>query len=431
MRKRRILVKQGRVIDPNSRRDEITDILICEERICKIEKEIKEKEVEVIDARGKIVIPGLVDIHTHLREPGREDEESIKSGAEAGAKGGFTTLCCMANTQPVVDNQEVVRFIYEKAKEARINIYPFGAVSKGLKGEELAEFGELKEAGVIGLSDDGRPISDAKLLRRALEYAQMFSLIISVHSEEERLSERGQMNEGFFSTKLGLEGIPDIAESIAVARDIQIAEFLHLPLHFAHISTRKSVDLIREAKKRGVRITCETAPQYFSLEESLLCGFDTNLKVNPPLRSKEDVEAIKEGLSDGTIDAIASDHAPHSEEEKNLPFDKAPFGSIGLETALAVGITELVEKKVLTLSGLIEKMSLNPARIFNLPAGELDVGKQADLVVVDMDRRWKVKKEDILSRSKNSAFLGRELKGLVMTTICKGEVVYTFNGDNL
>jgi len=438
-----LLIKQGRVIDPQNKIDKIADILIAEGKIAQInpvredgashggvglsngiKTKINRDNCEIIDARNKVVVPGLIDIHCHLREPGREDEETISSGAEAGAKGGFTTLCCMPNTQPVIDNQEVVKFIYAKAKETKINVYPFGAVTEKQEGRKLAEFGELKEAGVIGLSDDGNPLLNSGIMRRALEYARMFDLLISVHSEDIDLSKNGSMNESFLSTVLGLEGIPDIAESIMVARDLQIAEFLNARIHFAHISCQKSVELIREAKKKGIKVTCETMPHYWTLTEECTRSFNPNFKINPPLRTREDVEAIKQGLRDGTIDAIATDHAPHSSEEKELPFDKAPFGTIGLETALAVGISELVEKDILTLSQLIEKMSSEPARIFNLCGGNLSVGSPADLAIVDLDKEWTVKKENFLSRSKNSAFLGRRLKGEVVSTICGGKVVY-------
>lgn len=419
-----LLIKQGRVIDPRNKIDKLADVFISQGKIAEIKNRIERKDCEIIDARNKIVIPGLIDIHCHLREPGREDEETILSGAEAGAKGGWTTLCCMPNTQPVIDNQEVVRFIYAKAEQAKINIYPFGAVTKKQEGKQLAEIGELKKAGVIGLSDDGNPILNSKIMRRALEYAQMFDLLITAHCEDRDLSGSGVMNESFVSTVLGLKGIPNIAESIMVARDIQIAQFSNAKVHFAHISAERSVELIREAKKKGIKITCETMPHYWTLSEECLKGFDPNFKINPPLRSKADIEAIKQGLKDGTIDAIATDHAPHSCEEKELPFDKAPFGTIGLETALSLGITELVNKDILSLSQLIEKMSINPAKIFNLPGGDLSIGSPADLVVVDLNKEWIVKKENFLSKSKNSAFLGRKLKGEVITTICRGKIVY-------
>lgn len=423
-----LLIKQGRVVDPQNKIDKIADVFINQGKIAEIKNKINKDNCAIIDASDKVVIPGLVDIHCHLREPGREDEETILSGAEAGAKGGFTTLCCMPNTQPVVDNQEVVRFIYTKAEQAKINIYPFGAVTKKQEGKELAELGELKKAGVIGLSDDGSAILNSRVMRRALEYARMFNLLITIHSEDRDLSKNGSMNESFLSTVLGLEGIPDIAESIMVARDLQLAQFLNVPIHFAHISTERSVELIREAKKKGIKVTCETAPHYFTLSEECVKDFDPNFKINPPLRSRKDVEAIKQGLKDGTIDAIATDHAPHSPEEKELPFAQAPFGTIGLETALSLGISELVEKNILTMSQLIEKMSTKPAKIFNLCGGNLSIGSPADLTVVDLNKEWTVKKENFISKSKNSAFLGRKLKGEVVTTICRGKIVY---GNNL
>ncbi|MCK4859249.1 MAG: dihydroorotase [Candidatus Omnitrophica bacterium] len=419
-----LLIKQGRIVDPQNKIDKIADVFISGGKIREIRDKIKKSNCETIDACGKIVIPGLVDIHCHLREPGQEDKETILSGARAAAKGGFTTLCCMPNTQPVADNQEIIKFIYAKAKETKINIYPLGAVTKKQEGRELAEMGELKKAGVVALSDDGNPIENSKVMRRALEYARMFNLLISVHCEDRGLSKDGLINESFVSTTSGLQGVPTVAESIMVARDIQLAQFLNVPIHFCHISCQKSVQLIRQAKKEGIKITCETAPHYWTLTEECTRGFDPNFKINPPLRSKDDVEAIKQGLKDGTIDAIATDHAPHSSEEKELPFSQAPFGTIGLETALSLGITELVEKDVLDLPQLIEKMSVNPAKIFNLPAANLSIGNSADLTVVDLDKQWIVKKENFLSKSKNSAFLGKRLKGEVVVTICKGKVVY-------
>ncbi len=420
-----ILIKDGRVIDPANNLDAVRDILIENSRIAKVGKGLRSGKARVIEAKGKIVAPGLIDMHAHLRQPGREDQETLLSASRAATRGGFTTVVCMANTTPVIDDQGIVEYILAESEKLNlVKILPVGAVTRDLKGEALTEIATLKEAGCVALSDDGQPVSDSQMMRRALEYARMFNLPIISHCEDLALSANGVMHEGFISSILGLAGIPDVAESSMVGRDLQLAEFTGASLHLAHISAAKSVELIRQAKRKNLRITAETCPHYFSLTCDAVQGFDTNTKVKPPLRPREDVEALKQGLADGTIDVIATDHAPHTEAEKDVEYNSAPFGMIGLETALSLGLTELVEKKVLTLKQLIEKMSLNPAKILGLAGGSLKVAGPADIVIFDPASTWRVNKKEIVSKSKNSPFIGRELKGVVEYTICRGKIVY-------
>ena len=341
----RLLIKGGRIIDPANQRDEVADLLVEEGKIVRLEKEIEVKDAQIIEAKGLIVAPGLIDVHTHLREPGYEYKETIATGTRAAAKGGFTTIFCMANTNPVVDNRAVVEFILKKAKEEGVvNLFPVGALSKNLEGKELAEVGEMKKAGIIALSDDGNCIENAYFLRRGMEYAKMFDLPVISHCEDKTLAEGGVMNEGYSSTLLGLKGIPSQAETIIIFRDISLSELSGCQLHIAHLSSAESVELVRQAKKKGKKISCEVTPHHFTLTDSALKDYDTNLKVNPPLRTKEDLKAILEGLKDGTIDLIASDHAPHALEEKEVEFDYAPFGMIGLKTTLGLIISKLVNK---------------------------------------------------------------------------------------
>lgn len=420
-----LLIKGGRIIDPANNVDAVKDILLQGGKIAQVAKSIKNSSAKAVEAKGKVVAPGLIDMHAHLRQPGREDEETLLTGARAAARGGFTNVVCMANTNPPLDDQGSIEYILsESVKLGLIKILPVGAVTKGLKGEEFTEIATLKEAGCIALSDDGRPISNSQLMRRALEYARMFNLPIIAHCEDLSLSAGGVMHEGYWATLLGLAGMPDIAESSMVGRDLQLAEFSSARLHLAHISAAKSVELIRQAKRKNAQVSCETCPHYFSLTCEEVKNFDPNTKVMPPLRTKEDVEAIKQGLREGTIDVIATDHAPHTEAEKDVEFAQAPFGMIGLETALSVGLSELVEKKILTLSQLIEKMSLNPAKILGLEGGSLSIGAAADVTIFDAQKEWLVKKEDFASKSKNSAFVGKRLKGRVEYTICQGKIVY-------
>ena len=420
-----LLIKDGRVIDPANKLDGIMDVLIEKGKIIRLGKGLKPQGHKLIEARGLVVMPGLIDMHTHLREPGREDEETILSGSEAAAKGGFSSICVMPNTSPVVDKEGIVEFILSRSRRAGlVNVYPIGAVTVGQNGAQLAEIGELKKAGVVALSDDGNPIRSSYIMRRALEYSRMFDLPIISHCEDSDLSTGGVMNEGYFSTLLGLKGIPSLAEESMVSRDISLAELTGGRLHIAHVSCAGSVRLIRQAKKKRIMVSAETTPHYFSLTDEQLRTFDTNYKMNPPLRTSKDIEAIKKGLADGTIDVIASDHAPHSEEEKDLEFDNAPFGIIGLETSLGLTLQELVKKKVLTISQLVEKMSVNPARVLGLNKGRLNPGCDADITIVDLEKEWMVRKEDFRSKSKNSPFIGRKLKGMAVVSILRGKIVY-------
>jgi len=421
----KLLIKNGHVIDPANKIDEELDISIENGKIKGVSKNIKEGGAETIDAKGKIIAPGLVDMHAHLREPGREDEETLLTASMAAVKGGFTSICAMPNTTPPCDNQGVVGFISSEGKRIGLcNIYVVGTITKGRKGEELAEIGELKTAGVVGLSDDGNSVDNSEIMRRALEYAGMFGLPIIAHCEDRLLSRDGVMNEGFISTLLGLRGIPAISESTRVARELELCAMTKGKLHIAHVSTKRSVELIRDAKKRGINVTCETCPHYFTLTDEAVKTFDTNAKMNPPLREKEDLEAVKQAIKDGTIDSIATDHAPHTEDEKDTDFDSAPFGIIGLETALSLAIMELVNKGILNWTGLIEKMSVSPSLILGLKKGSLSVDSDADVVIIDPDKEWRVDKETLVSKSKNTPFLGKALKGMAVVTIHNGKVVY-------
>lgn len=420
-----LLIKNVKLIDAKNKYNEVIDILIKGEKIAKIDRDIKVQDAEIIDAKGMVAVPGLIDMHTHLRQPGFEYKEDILSGTQAAVAGGFTTVCCMPNTNPVIDNQGVVEFILTLNKKAGlISVLPVGAITKGLKGQELSEIGELKDAGVIALSDDGYCVVNAEMARRAMEYASMFDLPIISHCEDMNLSVGGVMNEGHVSTVLGLKGIPRIAEISMIARDIEIARFTGARVHIAHVSCAESVDLIRRAKEDGVQVSCECCPHHFALTEEVLVDYDPNTKVNPPLRSNNDVKAIIDGLKDGTIDCIATDHAPHAEAEKDVEFDHAPFGIIGLETALGLAVTELVKSDQLTMIELIEKMSLNPAKILRIDKGYIEEGASADITIIDLKKKWKVDRNSFFSKSKNSPFIGRELFGQVVLTVANGKKVY-------
>ncbi len=421
----KLLIKNGRVIDPANNIDDSLDILVEGNIIKKIAKGIKaEGSVKVIDAKGKIVVPGLIDIHTHLREPGFEYKETIKTGTMAAAAGGFTAICCMPNTNPINDNRAITDFILSKsAKEGVVNVLPIGAITKGSQGKELAEIGDMVNAGCVAISDDGRGVMDAEVMRRGLEYTKAFDIPIISHCEDANLSSGGVMNEGFASTTLGLRGIPKAAEDVMVVRDLALAELTGAKLHIAHVSSAGSVESIRTAKKRGVKVTCETCPHYFTLTEDAVIGYNTNAKVNPPLRTKEDVKAIKEGLKDGTIDIIASDHAPHAVHEKEIEFDYASFGMIGLETSLPL-ILRLVNEGVLSLNNAIAKATINPARLFKLKKGTLSEGADADITIIDTEKEWVVDVNNLKSKSKNTPFAGMKMKGRAVVTIVGGKVVY-------
>lgn len=430
-----ILIKNGHIIDPSQWIDGIGDILIKDGKIIELRFESSESAIkdnsklktsnsklQIIDASGLYVLPGLVDMHVHLREPGFEHKETIKTGTMAAVKGGITSVCCMPNTNPVNDNAVVTGFIVKKALEdGMCSVYPIGAITKGQKGEELAEFGMMIGAGCIAFSDDGRPVMNTLIMRRALEYSKTFNVPVISHCEDLNLAEGGSMNEGRLSVQMGLKGIPSASEEVMVARDIILAELTGGRLHIAHVSTEGTVRLIRQAKDRGVNVTAETCPHYFTITEDAVKGYNTNAKVNPPLRTQRDIEAIKEGLRDGTIDVIATDHAPHHRDEKLQEFDRAPSGISGLETALSLSL-QLVKDDILTMSQLIEKMALNPAKILGLNAGTLKTGSNADITIVDMNRDFKVESEKFLSMGKNTPFEGWALKGMPVITICKGKV---------
>ena len=386
----RILIKNGHVIDPANKRDGYFDVYIEDGKILEIEPELDYDgvDIEVIDATGKVVSPGLVDMHCHLREPGYEYKEDIESGTRAAAMGGFTSVACMPNTNPVVDNKAIVDYILDQAKNVGVvNVYPIGAITKGLKGEELAEIGEMKFAGVVAVSDDGKPVQNANVMRRALQYANMFVTPVISHCEEMSLVDGGSMNEGYMSTVLGLRGIPKSAEEVMVSRDVLLAEYLKVPVHIAHVSTIGSIETIRQAKRRGVQVTCETCPHYFTLTDEAVAGYDTSTKMNPPLRTADDVKAVKEGLRDGTIDAIATDHAPHEKDSKCVEYELAANGIIGFETALPLAVTYLVKEGILSLYELLERMSVHPANILGLNKGTLSVGKPADVIIFDPEEK--------------------------------------------
>lgn len=420
-----LLIKGGRVIDPSQGLDEKVDILVVDGKIKEIGKKLTTgKGVEAIDAKGMIVSPGLIDMHVHLRDPGLEYKEDIVTGTRAAAAGGFTSVACMPNTKPVNDNKAVTSYIIAKARaEGLVNVFPVGCITQGMKGENLAEMGDMKEAGCVAVSDDGRPVSNPELMRRALEYAKGMGIMLISHSEDLGLSADGQMNDGFTATELGLKGIPWVAEDAAIARDVFLAEFTNSPIHVAHVSTKGAVRIIRDAKARGVKVTCETGPHYFTLTEDAVRGYDSNAKMNPPLRAAEDVEAIRAGLADGTIDAIATDHAPHHMDEKDVEFVLASNGTIGLETSLPLSLV-LVDDKVFDLNALITAMSLNPARILGIDRGTLAPGSVADITIIDPDAVWTVEAEKLASRSKNSPFLGKEMKGRATYTIVDGKIVF-------
>lgn len=421
----KLLIQGGTVIDPRNKIEQQMDILIENGKILCVAQNLLAESTQTLDATGLFVAPGLIDLHVHFRDPGYEYKEDIETGSRAAAQGGVTSVVCMPNTSPVVDNAAMVKYVLDKGKAAGLtHVYTTGCITKGLKSEELSEIGELKQAGAVGVTDDGRPVLSSGLMRKALEYAKMFDIPVMSHCEDLDLADSGSMNEGIVSARLGLRGIPKAAESAAVARDVLIAEEMDARLHVCHVSTRNSIDCIRQAKKRGARITCETAPHYFSLTEEILQGFNTNAKMNPPLRDAEDVSAVMEGLADGTIDAIATDHAPHHIDEKNVEFEQALNGIIGLETSLSLGITNLVRTGKLTLAQLIEKMSVRPAEIIGIPAGDLSEGNAADLVIFNPNEEYTVDVSKFASKSKNAPYDGMKLYGKVKYTILDGNIVF-------
>ena len=419
-----ILIKNGHIIDPVNKVEGKLDLLIADGKIAKLGKpgSLPANGAEVIDASGKLVVPGLIDMHVHLREPGYEYKETIATGAAAAKAGGFTAVCCMPNTNPVNDSRSVTEFILSQAAEkASARVFPIGAITKGSKGEELAEMGELHEAGCKGISDDGKPVMRAAVMRRAMEYSTIFDIAVISHCEDASLAAKGVMNEGFVSTELGLRGIPNAAEDVMTARDIELAELTGARLHICHVSTAGSVRMIREAKQRGVKVTAETCPHYFSLTDEAVRGYHTMAKMNPPLRTADDVAAIRQGLKDGTLDVIATDHAPHALDEKSVEFDAAPFGIVGLETSVGLSF-KLVQEGILSMADLIARMSTTPARIIKSGGGMLSVGAVADITIIDPDLDWTVNASQFLSKSKNTPFDGWKLKGKAVRTIVEGRI---------
>jgi dihydroorotase len=425
----KILIKGGRVIDPSQQIDRKTDLLIEDGRVASILEDppaddVRSDGAEVIDATGLIVAPGFIDLHVHLREPGEEYKETIASGAAAAVAGGFTSICAMPNTKPVNDNASVTRFIIDKAREARqARVYPVGAITRESKGEELAEMAEMKEAGAVAVSDDGRPVMDSQVMRHAMEYARDHGLVVVDHCQDLHLAAGGVMNEGRYSTLLGLKGMSRAAEDSHVARDIMLAELTGARIHIAHISTAGSVELVRRAKKQGIPVTCEVTPHHLALTDAAVVGFDTNTKMSPPLRSEEDRAALMEGVRDGTIDAIATDHAPHHLDEKMLEYDLAPSGVVGLETAFGLALTVLHHSNNVSLSRIIEMLTVGPARAFSLPGGTLAVGSPADVTLIDPDREWTVEPQRFKSKSRNTPFAGWKLRGFVVETLVDGRRV--------
>ncbi|MBP7215674.1 MAG: dihydroorotase [Candidatus Omnitrophica bacterium] len=421
----KLLIKHGRVIDPANNVDDKRDILIDQGTIVAVDKNIVSDKAEIIDAAGAVVIPGLVDMHVHLREPGREDKETVKTGTQAAAKGGVTSVLAMPNTSPCMDSWEHIELLKGICKEtAQVNVFMSAAITHNRQGETLTDSNALKKAGVVAISDDGSSVDNDALMVEACEEARENNMLVICHSEDRSLSNHGVVNLGFMSTKLGLRGIAKESEYKRVERDIRIAEKTGCRMHIAHVSCKESVALIAAAKKKGLPVSAETAPHYFALDETKLASYDTNLKMNPPLRTAEDVKSIKEALKSGIIDVIASDHAPHTENEKDIEFERAEFGVVGLETELSVSLTELLDRGFIDWKQLVNLLCVRPAQILGIPKGTLRVGADADVAVVFPDEQWTVDKESLISKSKNSAFLGTTVKGRVGFTVCSGNVVY-------
>lgn len=420
----KLLIKNARLINPKTNIDKITDILIEDSIVKKIHENIDENVDKKIDARGYIVSPGFVDVHVHLREPGFEYKEDIETGALSAASGGYTTICAMPNTDPVIDCEEVVKYINKKAEDAVVNVEVIGSITKGQKGEELSDIDNMKKSGIIAISEDGKTVDDENLLFRGMELAKKYDIPVLSHCEDKSLAGDGVMNESERSKTLNLKGISSESEEVIVKRDIKIAKKTGAKIHICHISTKGSVELVRKAKKDNVDVTCEVCPHHFSLTDESVEKDNANMKMSPPLRSKEDVEEIKRGLKDGTIDIIATDHAPHHRSEKNCEFEKALNGIVGLETALSLGITNLVKENVINIKELIEKMSLNPAKLINIDRGSIEEGKVADITIFDEKENFKIDSSKFKSKSKNTPFENYEVYGKIKYTIVNGKVVY-------
>jgi dihydroorotase len=418
-----LLITGARVVDPSQDLDATLDLLIENGTIAKVDKKIKVMDgIETLDASGLVATPGFIDLHTHLREPGQEHKETIATGTRAAVAGGYTAVCAMANTLPPNDERAVTEMVLaEAARNGACRVYAIGAVSKGLKGEEMAELADLHAAGCVAVSDDGKPVWNAQLMRRALEYCSMLGIPVVAHEEDANLNDGGVMHEGYYSTLLGMRGIPAASEETLVARDVILAKLTGAHVHIAHLSTCGAVDAVRRARKDGVRVTCEVTPHHIALGDDLVQSFSTNLKMNPPLRSREHRDAILEGIADGTIDAIATDHAPHHFDEKNVEFDLAPMGVIGLETAFGICYEELVLAKVVGFARLVDLLSCGPARVFSLPGGTLRSGALGDVTLLDLEARTEVK-PPFVSKASNSPFTGRTLEGRVVATIVGGRI---------
>jgi dihydroorotase len=421
-----LILRQGRIVDPTQKLNKVADLAVDEGRVVEIAPRIRKKGRKEIDARGLIVTPGFIDMHVHLREPGREDSETIESGTAAAARGGFTGVACMPNTRPVNDCEAVTSFILERARDvAKIAVYPIGAITKGSQGETLAEIGEMHRAGIVAISDDGHPVQNSQVMRRAMEYSRLFDLPVIDHCEDKDLAAGGAMNEGYYSTLLGMKGINPAAEEIQVVRDGILSRQTGARVHIAHISTRHSLAHVVRAKREGVAITCEVTPHHLLLTEAQATSYNTNTKMNPPLRTQEDVEAMAKGLADGSIDAIASDHAPHNANDKMLEFDRAPFGVVGSETAVSLVLDRFVRTAIIDLERLVQLMSVNPARILKLDRGTLVRTAWADVTVLDLESPVEIRSEEFLSRSRNTPFEGLKLRGAPAMTIVKGRVVWS------
>lgn len=421
-----MLIKNGHVVDPANNLDEILDILVEDGKIAKVAKNIQSNGQEIIDAKDRIVMPGLVDMHVHLRQPGREDKETIFSGTSAALKGGVTTVLAMPNTYPAIDSVENLRLLQEIiSRDAKNNVLPAAAITLGRLGKNLVDVGKLKKQGACAITDDGSSVDSQELMLEALKAAKKEKILVISHCEDVSLSAKGVVNLGLTSTRMGLRGVSRESEYKRVERDINLAQKAGAPVHIAHVSCGESVEIIAKAKKKGISVSAETCPHYFSLSEEAVWDYDTNKKMNPPLRGKDDLLAIRQGLKDGTIDVIASDHAPHTENEKDIEFERAEFGVVGLETELSVSATELVHRGILTWNQLAGKTAFNPAKILGLNKGTLSKGADADIIIIDPDKEWFVQKETLVSKSKNSSFLGAKLKGIVIVTIFSGKLVYS------
>jgi len=424
--KKNILIKSGTIIDPEKGKELVSDIYIKDGIVAGIKENIKavEDDVTKINAKGFIISPGFVDMHVHLRDPGFEDEETIETGALAAVKGGITTVACMPNTNPVIDRDALVKYILEKSQDAACRILPVAAMTRDLKGKDITEMGILSEAGAVGFSDDGKCVADSRVMYEIMRYSTQFGLPLILHEEDYFMSEGGLMHEGYYSSMLGLEGISALGEDVMIARDIMLAKKSGARIHITHLSSRGGVEMIRKAKEEGLKITCDVTPHHLFFNDSYLTSFNTNLKVKPPIRSEEDRLALISGLKEGVIDAIASDHAPHLDTEKNTTFKLASFGTIGLETLFTAAFTKLCLEEKISVSRLVNLITVSPAKILGIDAGKIEVGKTANITVIDTNAEEEIKRESFVSKSKNSAFIGQKLKGKIICTISKGKLAY-------